>query len=79
MMRRGWAEGGGGEWGAGWGEGRGIHRKLITGQQQGIDCANKGELIMIQRSSGLRCKNAYLAHTHSAKGGYLEKKNHWSV
>ena len=41
------------------GDGRGgegaIHRKLITGQQQGIDCANNGEWIMTE-GSGLMQK-----------------------
>ena len=37
------------------GEGAIIHRKLITGQQQGIDCANNGEWIMTE-GSGLMQK-----------------------
>ena len=40
----------------GWERGEGaIHRKLITGQQQGIDCANNGEWIMTE-GSGLMQK-----------------------
>ena len=58
------------------GEGGHTHRKLITGQQQGIDCANKGEWIMIQLSSGLRCKSAYFVGKyipHSSKEGNQSK------
>ena len=47
-------------------------------QQPGIDCANKGEWIMIQLSSGLRCKSAYFVGKyipHPSKEGNQSKFN----